>query len=441
MAMRLTLAIMLRILTGNAEAELAAMRAPTQGAAESMADKLVDRALQARSVYRRDLEKTTLAKAAQPSVSRGVQQQTGRAFTVPRVSLRGLGPRSASSRSAVTRALDKDRFEELARELHFLEGKLQPTSGFDFNFNFPRTGEVGQYAPIYGQPHLARYIEFDLGPGSAEDNGELDAASAKGGAEPAITIRPAVDTDAEQITSLMNIALMADAAPYRKPEDVDRAMMGRITLAETQAMMAGTGSSSGGAVRFLVAEDDLSATAGLLVGCVRMAMPTMVAQAAPVAAVTYTEDAAGVPVILPTLVPEAVTSDHARGTPALEAQLGPLAVPPGGTGVSNLLIDAAENMLEEAAAENLDWWFHRRTWLTPEQRTLRITVPVPSDRKDLLTFYADRGYQALYDQDEPASHPEIQTPASLSVVEEWGAGVHILYKDVELKRATGVLAR
>jgi hypothetical protein len=240
------------------------------------------------------------------------------------------------------------------------------------------------------QPRLDDF-EFDLEPHRV--------------AQPAITIRPAVSADAEQITNLMNIALMADDAFFTKPEDVNR-----VTVADTRAMMGEDGHS---AVRFLVAEEAPGSTlvaSPTLVGCVRVAMPT--------------------------LVSAGEASEAGTSTPAFAAQLGMLAVPPGARGISTKLADAAEKLLKETAAETLEW-ARRRTWsLAPGKHTLRITVPVFSERADLLAFYMSRGYQTLRNADgQPESHPEFSQLASLIVKEEMANKVQlqILSKDIEVE--------
>jgi GNAT superfamily N-acetyltransferase len=244
--------------------------------------------------------------------------------------------------------------------------------------------------------------------------------------QPAISIRTGTSADAQQITDLMNIVLMADDTWFKEP-----AYVNRITVGETFKMMyqkgptpgSATGATLGPTVRFLVAEEAPGAKAqsrpsSTLVGCVRMAMPTVVPP--PSAA----DDAPLAPASSPNI--------------AAAAQLGMLAVAPGGRGIGTLLINAAEKSLEEAAAEALEQI--RSSSAVPRKQTLRIIVPVFSERRDLLAFYAECGYQPLLDMNgEPEKHPEFSKVATTILNEEWVDRVQLqmFYKDVEIGGTTG----
>eukprot|EP00747_Dinoflagellata_sp_TGD_P170419 gnl/TRDRNA2_/TRDRNA2_201922_c0_seq1.p1 gnl/TRDRNA2_/TRDRNA2_201922_c0~~gnl/TRDRNA2_/TRDRNA2_201922_c0_seq1.p1 ORF type:complete len:159 (-),score=21.76 gnl/TRDRNA2_/TRDRNA2_201922_c0_seq1:484-903(-) len=138
---------------------------------------------------------------------------------------------------------------------------------------------------------------------------------------------------------------------------------------------------------------------------------------------------------MPTLLTQETTDaaqDASVNSPTFEATFGMLAVPPAfsGRGVGTLLIQAAENLLVAVATQTLG------TMQNSPSGTLRISIPVLSERKELFAFYLKRGYKSLRNRDdEPEDHPDFHR----TINDDWvdTLRLHTFYKDLELKPSSG----
>eukprot|EP00747_Dinoflagellata_sp_TGD_P115312 gnl/TRDRNA2_/TRDRNA2_172133_c0_seq1.p1 gnl/TRDRNA2_/TRDRNA2_172133_c0~~gnl/TRDRNA2_/TRDRNA2_172133_c0_seq1.p1 ORF type:complete len:463 (+),score=63.43 gnl/TRDRNA2_/TRDRNA2_172133_c0_seq1:116-1390(+) len=190
-------------------------------------------------------------------------------------------------------------------------------------------------------------------------------------AEAGINVRPAISTDAGQITELANTAFMEDGV-YKDPEKIDQFTVEQTLGTIKEGEFADeTGATAGGVdVRFLVAEE--AATAHMpasdvkrLAGCVLVVMPLVLPQ-----------------------VLESLKHPPPRSQ-AMEASFGMLAVSPAfwNSVAGDLLVKAAEEFI----LQNGETTFALSYGLKPNGQILRIAIAVVNIRSDAVAFYSRRG--------------------------------------------------
>eukprot|EP00747_Dinoflagellata_sp_TGD_P115316 gnl/TRDRNA2_/TRDRNA2_172133_c0_seq5.p1 gnl/TRDRNA2_/TRDRNA2_172133_c0~~gnl/TRDRNA2_/TRDRNA2_172133_c0_seq5.p1 ORF type:complete len:337 (+),score=53.22 gnl/TRDRNA2_/TRDRNA2_172133_c0_seq5:298-1308(+) len=240
-------------------------------------------------------------------------------------------------------------------------------------------------------------------------------------AEAGINVRPAISTDAGQITELANTAFMEDGV-YKDPEKIDQFTVEQTLGTIKEGEFADeTGATAGGVdVRFLVAEE--AATAHMpasdvkrLAGCVLVVMPLVLPQ-----------------------VLESLKHPPPRSQ-AMEASFGMLAVSPAfwNSVAGDLLVKAAEEFI----LQNGETTFALSYGLKPNGQILRIAIAVVNIRSDAVAFYSKHGYRSLGDEDQD---PAVVAPEFAETVgKDWTNRVKLrtLYKDLELGAKTDLAAR
>eukprot|EP00747_Dinoflagellata_sp_TGD_P040823 gnl/TRDRNA2_/TRDRNA2_141103_c2_seq1.p1 gnl/TRDRNA2_/TRDRNA2_141103_c2~~gnl/TRDRNA2_/TRDRNA2_141103_c2_seq1.p1 ORF type:complete len:197 (-),score=22.51 gnl/TRDRNA2_/TRDRNA2_141103_c2_seq1:137-667(-) len=97
--------------------------------------------------------------------------------------------------------------------------------------------------------------------------------------------------------------------------------------------------------------------------------------------------------------------------------------------VGALMVKKAETWFTDTAREISRRM--RNTSLAAQKQTVRIVVPVISERRDLLDFYQQSGYSPLHNRrEEPPEHPDF----CRIVNDKWASKVRlcILHKDIDV---------